>query len=247
MKIFFKSSAALLLAFAMVAPASAELSANISVANNYLWRGLTQSINEPAVSGGIDYAHESGFYVGTWVSNVSYGSNDAFNYEHDIYVGYAGEYKSISYDFGFLYYNYDEEADFDFGELYGSLGYGGFSLTAYLLTHSEADEDAGQGIIGRDYDNGFGETYYLSADYGFEVRDGLEIGLHLGYHDGDFVDHFNFGRGEFEYFDYNVSIAKGGFGFMVSHTTLDEPAGLDTGLQNSQVKYVVSYSVDFDL
>ena len=70
--------------------ALAETTANAAVSNNYLWRGLTQSENDPAVSGGIDYVADSGFYVGTWVSNVSYLDADPFSYEHDIYFGYSG-------------------------------------------------------------------------------------------------------------------------------------------------------------
>ncbi|MEM7452142.1 MAG: TorF family putative porin, partial [Pseudomonadota bacterium] len=49
-----------------------DLSANVGISNNYIWRGLTQTENGTAVSGGIDYAADSGFYAGTWVSNVSY-------------------------------------------------------------------------------------------------------------------------------------------------------------------------------
>ena len=77
----------------------AQWSANVGVTNNYLWRGLTQSINEPAVQGGIDYASDSGFYVGTWASNVSYDSDDAYSYEHDVYFGWGGESGGITYDF----------------------------------------------------------------------------------------------------------------------------------------------------
>ncbi|MEM6544911.1 MAG: TorF family putative porin, partial [Pseudomonadota bacterium] len=62
-----------------------DLTANASVTNNYIWRGLTQTENESAVQGGIDYAADSGFYVGTWVSNVNYGAGDVYSYEHDIY------------------------------------------------------------------------------------------------------------------------------------------------------------------
>ncbi|MEQ8231801.1 MAG: TorF family putative porin, partial [Gammaproteobacteria bacterium] len=126
---FISTTAALTLAGATSMAAHAgDWTANVSVSNNYLWRGLTQSENKPAVSGGIDYAHESGIYVGTWVSNVEYASGtnpsgDAFSYENDWYIGYAGEYNGISYDFGYLFYNYDEEANFDFGEFYGSVGY----------------------------------------------------------------------------------------------------------------------------
>ena len=98
-----------------------SLSANVSVANNYIWRGLTQTTNEPAVSGGIDYASDSGFYAGTWASNVQYAADDVYSYEHDVYFGYAGEAGDISYDVGYLYYNYDDVAEYDFGEIYGNL------------------------------------------------------------------------------------------------------------------------------
>jgi uncharacterized protein (TIGR02001 family) len=118
-------------------PTYAELSGNVSVTNNYIWRGLTQSINESAVQGGIDYADESGFYIGTWASNVSYDSDDAYSYEHDIYFGFSGEAEGFSYDVGYLYYNYDSNAGYDFGEIYGSIGLGNLGLTLYLLTNAE--------------------------------------------------------------------------------------------------------------
>ena len=107
------SSAALLTS----APSFAELSANVSVTNNYIWRGLTQTTNDAAVQGGIDYADESGFYAGTWVSNVNYGADDVYSYEHDLYFGFSGEAEGFTYDVGYLYYNYDSVAEFDFGEV----------------------------------------------------------------------------------------------------------------------------------
>ena len=75
--------------------------------------------------------------------------------------------------------------------------------------------DALRTTPGRDesQDFGFGQAYYLSADYAFEVLDGLEIGFHVGYHDGDFNEAFNGVDGS--YFDYNAYIARGGFAFMI--------------------------------
>ena len=216
-----------------------DWTANASFSNNYLWRGLTQTENEPVVSGGIDYAHESGFYVGTWVANVEYSGGDRFSYEHDIYLGYAGEYSGFSYDIGWLYYNYDESAEYDFSELYASLGYGGFSVTAWILVHAERDS-----IVDPTYDFDFGDAFYLQADYAYEIKDGLELGLHVGYHDGDWVDEFNFADGTTDYVDYNVSLSKGGFSFVVSGTDLSDSP---TGLQNDEVKYVISYTIDLDL
>lgn len=223
---------------AIAAPTQAgELSANASVTNNYIWRGLTQTENNSAVQGGIDYADDSGFYVGTWVSNVNYGPSDVYSYEHDIYAGYGFDAGGISWDIGYLYYNYDKEAEFDFGEVYVTAGIGGFSASAYVLTNTEADEAPGQ-------DFGAGGTYYLSADYGFEVGDGIGIGLHVGYHDGDFAEAFNGSDGG--YYDYNISLSKGGFGFMLTDTNVSGPAA-EGGFDNDQYKVVVSYSVDIEL
>ncbi len=231
---------ALLMGAVTAVPAFAnEFTANATVTNNYVWRGLTQTENNPAVQGGFDYAHDSGFYVGTWVSNVSYETDDAFNFEHDIYIGWGGGNDTITWDVGYLYYNYDEAAEFDFGEIYGTIGIGGFSFSANVLTNTEADDF---GVL--DFD--FGSTYYLSADYAFEVAGGLEIGFHVGYHDGDFSEAFNGVNGA--YVDYNAYIARGGFAFMVSGTDLDEDSfATSPRLANDELRFVVSYSVDFDL
>lgn len=223
---------------ALAAPTYAgDWSANVSVTNNYIWRGLTQTENNAAVQGGIDYADDSGFYAGTWTSNVNYGPSDVYSYEHDMYAGFAFDTGDISWDFGYLYYNYDKEAEFDFGEVYGTVGIGGFSASAYILTNTEADEGEGQ-------DFGAGGTYYVSADYGFEIGDGVAIGLHVGYHDGDFAEAFN--GSDDGYADYNVSVAKGGFAFMITDTNVSGPAS-DGGFDNDQVKFVVSYSLDISL
>ncbi|GJM14470.1 MAG: hypothetical protein DHS20C12_28730 [Pseudohongiella sp.] len=213
-----------------------ELTANFAASNNYIWRGLTQSINEGAISGGIDYTADNGFYVGTWASNVSYASDDVYSYEHDMYGGFAGEAGGLSYDIGYLYYNYDDEAQFDFGELYASIGGGGFTFGLNILANTEADEGPGQ-------DFGFGEATYVYVDYATEIRDGLELGVHFGIHEGDFSEAFNGVPGS--YSDYNVSLSKSGFTFMVSKTNLDD-AGPDA-LDNDEIKFVVGYGLDFDL
>lgn len=224
--------------FSLAATAHADdLTANAAVSNNYIWRGLTQTENAPVVSGGIDYANDSGFYIGTWAANVSYAPGDVFSYEHDIYFGLAGETAGgIGWDFGYLYYNYDKEAEFDFGEIYGSLSIDNFSLGLNVLANTEADEGPGQ-------DFGFGQAFYLSADYATEIREGLELGFHVGYHDGDFSEAFNGVPGS--YVDFGVSLAKDGFSFAITSTDLDDP-GPDN-LDNDEVKFVVGYSVEFDL
>jgi uncharacterized protein (TIGR02001 family) len=228
------------------ASSHAELTANASVTNNYLWRGLTQSINEGAIQGGIDYASENGFYAGTWVSNVSYDADDAYSYEHDMYFGFSGEASGLVYDVGYLYYNYDKNAGYDFSEVYGSLGMGNFSATLSLLASAEPDEGPGE-------DFGFASASYLSLDYTIPLDSGAEVGFHAGYHDGDFVDSFNgVTKG---YMDYNISLAKDGFTFLVSGTNLgtdDDGDGIEdyasmAARDNDNIKFVISYGVDFEL
>jgi len=246
MKKVFSASALCAAMLLASAPSQAELTANVSVTNNYLWRGLTQSINEAAVQGGIDYASESGFYAGTWTSNVSYDSDDAYSYEHDMYFGFAGEASGVSYDMGYLYYNYDENAGFDFSEVYGSIGIGNFSATLWLLATAEPSEGPGQ-------DFGFAEASYTSLNYTIPLASGAEVGLHAGYHDGDFADAFN-GITD-GYMDFNITLAKDGFTFMLSDTTLgtdDDGDGVEdyasmSTRDNDEIKFVVSYGVDFTL
>jgi uncharacterized protein (TIGR02001 family) len=214
-----------------------DLTANAGITNNYIWRGLTQTQNQAAVSGGLDFAFENGLYIGTWVTNVNYAPNDAFSYENDIYFGYSAAGKNLAFDLGYLYYNYDDTANFDFGEIYGGLSIAGFDFGGYVLANTEANEGASQ-------DFGFGEAYYMYLDYAIDIKDGLELGLHIGHHNGDFNEVFNGVGGN--YVDYNISLAKSGFTFMITDTNLDNPTGQDP-LDNDELKFVVSYVMEFEL
>jgi uncharacterized protein (TIGR02001 family) len=69
------------LMLALTAPATAEdpysISANIGAVSNYMWRGVSQTQDGAAVQGGLDFTHESGFYAGTWISNVDFNDEGA--------------------------------------------------------------------------------------------------------------------------------------------------------------------------
>jgi uncharacterized protein (TIGR02001 family) len=62
----------------------ANLSNNINLTSDYVWRGLTQTNHDPAVQGGIDYDHSSGLSTGTWTSNISNSG-----VEVDLYLKYT--------------------------------------------------------------------------------------------------------------------------------------------------------------
>ncbi len=96
---------------APAAPAAASdhtLTGNITVATDYRFRGLSQTFKGPAIQGGFDYAHSSGFYLGNWNSNVSTTQyNNGAGIEMDFYGGYKWELvKGVTADVGLLYYYY---------------------------------------------------------------------------------------------------------------------------------------------
>ena len=84
---------------------------NVGLYSQYVFRGISQTNEKPAVQGGLDLAHKSGFYVGTWASNVSWlsdGNPDvSASVEWDFYGGYKWSLPSdFVADFGVLYYWY---------------------------------------------------------------------------------------------------------------------------------------------
>ncbi len=98
------------------------VSANMAITSNYVWRGMTQTKNSPAIQGGVDLDYK-GFYLGVWGSNIEYGDAKA-SLEADIYLGYAGELSSFSYDLGIVEYMYPNMSDeYNFAEVYVDLGY----------------------------------------------------------------------------------------------------------------------------
>ena len=106
MNVFKKTLLASALVGASVA-AHAEFSGNIGVTSEYFYRGASQSLGDAAVSGGLDYASDSGFYLGTWASTL--GSDSFAGTEIDFYVGFGGG-DMIAYDFGYVYYYYANPA-----------------------------------------------------------------------------------------------------------------------------------------
>jgi len=111
-------------AFAADAPAPevSPITANVTVVNDYRYRGMTQSNFKPAIQGGFDYAHQSGFYIGNWNSSISWigdsyqagGGTPARNIgtsaplEMDIYAGFKKEFigEGFASDVGLLQYYY---------------------------------------------------------------------------------------------------------------------------------------------
>lgn len=93
------------------APEVPALTANVGVVSDYVFRGISQTRGTGALQAGIDYAHESGLYLGAWGSNVKWvgdgGYYDKGDYlELDIYGGYKWAIGDVGMDVGLITYNY---------------------------------------------------------------------------------------------------------------------------------------------
>lgn len=76
---------------------------NVGAATDYVFRGISQTDEDPQVFGGVDAAMGIG-YAGVWVSNVDFGNGtDA---EFDLYAGIKPTAGPVSFDIGVIYYGY---------------------------------------------------------------------------------------------------------------------------------------------
>lgn len=181
-----------------------SFSYNVGLYSQYIFRGLTQTGEEPALQGGVDYSHSSGFYLGAWASNISWledaGAYTNSSLEVDIYGGYAAEIgeTGIAYDIGLLQYLYPGDKgtgvkSANTTEIYGSLGYGWVTGKVSVVVSD--------GAFG--FDDADGTTYTeLNADIPLPWY-GLTLGAHIGYQ-----DFTGSGNSTFDYTDWKISLAK---------------------------------------
>ena len=110
-------------AWADDAPASDfTITGSVGLTSDYRLRGISQTDKDIALQGAITVSHASGFYVGTWASNL--GGNGTWggsNVEVDLIGGYTKAVGSVTLDGGVVYYVYPGTSGHDYLEVYGSV------------------------------------------------------------------------------------------------------------------------------
>ncbi len=208
--------------------AAAELSANAGIFSNYIWRGVTQTADQAAGQGGIDWGNDSGLYVGTWLSNLSGNA-----YEMDVYAGFAGDAGSFGYDLGVITYQYPVAPGSNFTEVYASGSIAGITVgAAYTVDKASGiTSDAGD------------DDLYVHAAYDFAASD-VDYSVYVGNYliDAD---------SDADYIHYGASLSKDGFTFAVDKNDIEAGnpgfAGLGGAGTEDNVRFTVSYSKDFAL
>ncbi len=96
-------------------------SGKAAVFSEYEYRGISQTSEKPAAQLNLDYAHKSGFYAGTFLSNINWlkdtatsnGFNTNAKLEWDIYAGFKFDVaKDLTLDDGYLHYEYPSSGAF---------------------------------------------------------------------------------------------------------------------------------------
>lgn len=215
---------------ASAAAANAQFSGTVTATSDYDFRGITQTAQDPALQGSIDWAHESGFYVGAWASNVDFGNCCDEDWELDLYAGFGGG-ETFPWDVGIVYYMYPGAEDIDFPEIYASLGWKYFEGKIW-------------------YSNDFGgsdeSSMYYEANGTFELPANFGATAHIGYSDGDAIDLLY----DDSYMDWSVGVTYtySHFDFALKWVDGSDLEGLDgtpDDVNSSEARAIFSVSTTF--
>ena len=172
---------------------AAEIEGNVALATDYVFRGFSQTLEEPAISGGLDYGFENGFYLGTWGSNVDFGGDATA--EIDLYGGYAFEtVGGAEVDLGYVFYYYSGETDLNYSEFQASVSFSDITLGL---------------IYSPDYFGSDSDAFVLNADYSLGLSEAWALDFHVGYTTTDEDDIAAPGD---NYVDYSVSLSTSAIG-----------------------------------
>lgn len=190
------------------------LSFNVGAVTDYRYRGISQSRLKPALQGGADFAHKSGFYLGTWASTIKWikdAGGDA-PVELDVYGGYKFDLRGFALDVGALryqYFNHDLPVSPNTTEIYGAGTFGPLTLK---YSHAVTD------LFGFADSKNSG---YLDASATFDMGNGWSVVPHVGHQRVK-------NTSAASYTDYSVTLGKDfGNGFTASAAVVGTDAERD--------------------
>lgn len=200
------------------------LTANVYGVTDYYFRGLTQTWHKPAIQGGADFVHSSGWYAGVWGSNVSNNQYPGGSgLEFDYYGGYNGKFNDDwgwtvgVHGYAYPGANFNKQA---VGSAAGnaapfaSVSYDTFEWNAGLsykwvsVKYSRQTTDWFGANTQTGYDGSTKGSSYLELNASYEFVPTWTAGFHAAHTDvkANFISGAN--RLDPGYNDYNVSVTK---------------------------------------
>lgn len=201
---------------------------NAAATSEYMFRGISQTDDHPAIQAGAGYSWSNGFYVGAWASNVDFGEDtDA---EVDTFIGWNGDLSdNVNLDVQLNRYNYVGEpdgVDYAYNELIGKLSFAEhYSATlGYTNDFLATETDSIYVAVGGNWD--VGNDINLTAGVGYTTVD-----EDLSSEDG--------------YIDYSISVNRdfGPVNIGLGYIGTDNSAENLFGKDNAEEKFVLTFAV----
>jgi uncharacterized protein (TIGR02001 family) len=183
-----------------------SVSANVAIATDYVFRGVSETGEDPAIQGGFDASYTLApvdLFAGVWASNVDFDDGDEAQTEFDLYGGFSGDLpigSGLTWNAGVVYYVYPGAAsslNYDFLE--------GFIGVKYSFFRSAlAPEVATTVYYSPDYSAATGEAIYAEGSADFSLPYDTKFGLYIGYQSIEDNEFF----GLPDYLNWRVTLSK---------------------------------------
>ncbi len=205
------------------------LSGTFAVTNDYVFRGISQTNEGVAFQAGLTYTSPIGLYVGTWASNVDFGTGDP-DWEVDGFIGYNVDFnEKLNFDIAVNRYNYPGAGSSNYNELITKTTL----LDTYTLTLAYTND-----IYGMDED-----SFYYAFDANWSLPKDFSFGLHAGR--TTFAS--SLAASYEDYNDYGVTVGKtfGPLGLTVGYYDTSSSAEYGFGKQNSDSRVAATATVSW--
>ncbi len=206
--------AAAAMAMAGTAQAETTYTGNIALATDYAFRGISQSNEDPVVSGGFDAANGI-FYAGAWASTIDFGPALDSQLELDLYAGFKPVVGPVTLDLGVIGYLYpgasDDASELDYVELKGGASITpaeGLTLSGVLFYSPEFTLDGGDAI-------------YAEAAAAFTVSDMFSFSGAVGNQSVDAANYYGLGEDSYTTWNLGGTLTYEGFGFDLRYVDTD--------------------------
>ncbi|MFO7339143.1 MAG: TorF family putative porin [Lysobacteraceae bacterium] len=138
----------------------------VTAVSDYVWRGTSQSDENPTGQVGFTYTSPVGLYAGVWASGVDFGPGDP-SYEVDGFIGYNVDLgESVNFDIMLNRYSYPDAGELNFNELITTTTF----ADTYSLTVAYSDDFGGSDT----------DAWYVAAGASFPLPQDFSLDLSVG-------------------------------------------------------------------
>lgn len=202
-----------------------SVSGSVTVTSNYMFRGVTQSSNDPALQAGVTVAHSGGFYAGFWGSSIDFGDGES-ELELDPFIGYSGSLgENTTFDLNVTYYGYP-----------GTPGSWDYEFVEFI---AGIEHDFGPAAIGvsvaysPDFFGGTGDAFWLGGSLSVPLGEWLSASGNLGY---QWLDE-DYGGTDYLHYDIGLSASYQNITFDLRY--------IGTDISSADEEVVFSITFDF--